>query len=259
MKYFRILLSIFLICVIVAVSYMFYNYFVGPIQRVPYISKCKNNDTLNIAYIGDSWAVFHNTHNCIIEKLLADSIRRPIAVYTMGICGQTSKEIYESIFNNPYYRHFFQQRKYDYCFVSAGINDTYKKMSTSYYLKSMEGIIGFLLANHIIPIILDIPDYDIVEAYKRQTSHRKILRKISMYINGVPIDCKQLYRSALEDLIKKKKYNNKLYVLRCKSWNNNKISDIRIKYRCDGMHLNNLGYVTLDSVIAKMIIEDIKK
>ena len=221
MKYLRILLSIFVASVIVAVSYLSYNYFTGPKYRVPYISKCTNNDTLNIAYIGDSWAVFHNTHKCIIEKKLADSIRRPIAVYTMGICGQTSKEIYESIFDNPYYRQFFQQRKYDYCFVSAGINDTYKKMSTSYYRKSMDGIIRFLIANQIRAIILEIPDYNIEDAYTHQIFLRRMLREISMYINGTPMDCKQLFRNALDDLVKQNLYEDKLYIVRYKLWNSN--------------------------------------
>lgn len=259
MKYFRILLSFLLICTIVAVSYISYNYYTAPKQRVPYLSKSNNIDTLNIAFIGDSWAVFHNNHNCIIRNLLADSIHRPIAVYTMGVCGQTSKEIYKSIFDNPYYRQFFQQRKYDFCIVSAGINDTYKKMSISYYSKSMDGIISFLIANKIRPIVLEIPDYNIEDTYKHQTFFRRMLRQVSMFINGTPMDCKQLFRNALDDLVKHNSYEDKLYIVRYKSWNNNYIYDINKLYRYDGMHLNANGYTVLDSTFAKIIIDDLKK
>ena len=167
MKRFRIILLLIIIFSLGAVSYDMYKYYSSPKLRESYLIN-KESDSINIAYIGDSWAFLHNEHYCRIAKSLEDSIHRPIKVYSMGVCGLTSKEIYESIFENVDLRNFFRQRKYDYCFVSAGINDTYKKMSTAYYQKSMEGIILFLLANNIRPIILEIPDYDIHKAYKNQ-------------------------------------------------------------------------------------------
>ena len=183
-----------------------YNYYASPLLHHPYKIYHKDNykDTLRIACIGDSWAYMHKSHDCKITKIISDSIHHPVSVHSFGICGLTSKEIYEHIFVNPEFKHFMQERRYDYCFVSAGINDTYKKMNSSYYKKSMEGIIDFLLANHIHPIILEIPDYNIIKSYERQTIKHKIIRRISMFVNRTNLNCKQSFRYALDELLKEK-------------------------------------------------------
>ena len=207
-------------------------------------------DTLRIAYIGDSWAFMHKDHDCEMSKLITDTLHQPVSVHSYGICGLTSKEIYENIYENADFKHFLQKRSYEYCFIAAGINDTYKKMSTRYYKQSMDGIIQLLLYNNIRPIILEIPDYDIQKAYHWQKSLRKILRDISMYINDTPVDCKQMFREVLDELVFEKGYENKVNIVHYQSWNN----DRQRLYREDGMHLNDYGYQVLDSVIAKEIL-----
>ena len=118
----------------------------------------------------------------------------------------------------------------------------------------MDGIIQLLLANHIHPVIMEIPDYHIQKAYERQTDSKKILRKISMIVNKTPLDCKQLFRKALDDFIQEKKYSDKVNIIRYQSWNNNYLNDLNTLYLKDGMHLNEKGYAKLDSVIAHTII-----
>ena len=227
-----------------------YHYYVPPRLSQPYQLSPEQDDTLHVAFIGDSWAFMHNYHHCKISQLLVDTIHQPVKVHSYGICGLTSKEIYENIFNNMELKQFFQKRTYKYCFISAGINDTYKKMSTSYYKTSMDGIIQFLLANHIYPIILEIPDYDIRKAFEKQTLFRIIVRRISMFITGTPIDSKQQLRNSLNELIQEKDYTNRVCVIRYKTWNNNYVDDQRQIYQDDGMHLNEKGYDVLDSIIA---------
>jgi lysophospholipase L1-like esterase len=224
----------------------------------PYQMK-KPDDTLRIAYIGDSWAFLHKDHDIRLETLLEDTLHRPVKVYSHGICGLTSKEIYEKMFNDTVFHSFLKSEGYQYCFISAGINDTYKKMSTSYYQQSMDGIIQFLLTNNIHPIILEIPDYDIQKAYYWQKSFRKVLRDISMFINNTTVDCKQMYRDALNEHINKKGYQNKVSIIRYESWNGNYDKDLQQLYLGDGMHLNSVGYVALDSIIAKTIIDNLNK
>ena len=219
----------------------------------------KVEDTINIAYIGDSWAFLHQFHQCIIAKAIEDSLQRPVAVYSYGINGHTSKEIYEELYKDSGLSIFMLKRKYNYCFISAGINDTYKKMSTSYYLKSMEGIITLLTANQIHPIILEIPDYDIQRAYLRQHYAKKVLRNLSMFVNKSPLDCKQQFRDALARLFGNEKTSKDLSILQYSSWNNHYTEDLTNLYRPDGMHLNNKGYLKLDSIIAQIIIENEKK
>lgn len=236
------------------VTYPSYRYYAPPSLRQPYPMNNQEEDTLQIAYIGDSWAFMHKDHNCHITKLLEDTLHQPVSVHSYGICGLTSKEVYENMFSNSDFKHFLQKREYAYCFVSAGINDTYKKMSTTYYQHSIDGIIQFLLANNVHPIILEIPDYDIQKSFERQKFDRKMLRQISMFVNNTPINCKQLFRDALNELIREKRYQKKVSIIRYKSWNNDFLNDLALLYLDDGLHLNEKGYSKLDNVIAQELI-----
>ena len=69
-------------------------------------------------------------------------------------------------------------------------------MCTTYYQKSMSGLVSLMTANHIHPVILEIPDYDILKTYERQKRQKKLLRRLSMLLTGTPIDCKQMFRKA---------------------------------------------------------------
>lgn len=248
-----ILLIIFTICCMVG-GHALYDYYSPPVEQEAYIIPSHNDDTIRIAYIGDSWAAMHKEHVCIIAQMIEDSIHRPVIVSSFGIHGKTSKEIYDYLFDNKDMRHFMMQG-YDFCFISAGINDTYKKMSTSYYRISMDITIRFMLKNHIHPICLEIPDYDIIKAYNNQQPIRKILRKASMLITRSQIDCKQDFRNTLSELINDNNYNNQISILKYQEWNNNYQDDIKSYYLGDGMHLNQIGYTKLDSCIAKHIIQ----
>jgi len=75
-----------------------------------------------------------------------------------------------------------------------------------------------------------------------------------MAINKIPMDCKQIYRDALDDLIRKKGYQGKVSIIRYKSWNNDYEKNQSMLYLIDGIHLNDYGNAVLDSVIAKEII-----
>ena len=246
-----ILLFIFIVCAIII--YGAYHYYAPPHLRGPYQMK-KPDDTLRIAYIGDSWAFMHKDHNCQIAQLIEDSLCRPTKVHSYGICGLTSKEIYENLFDNSDFKSFLQKRSYEYCIISAGINDTYRKMNKTYYQQSMDGIIQFFLVNNIHPIILEIPDYDIQKAYKNQKTNRQLLRHLSMFVNSTPLDCKQQFRYALKELVNNKSYNDKISIIRYQSWNSDYNNDQQKLYQGDGMHLNDDGYQILDSVIAKEIL-----
>ncbi len=245
------------ICIIIGIAYSFYRYYAPPKLQQPYQINATPDDTLRIAFIGDSWAFMHKDHECMIPQLLQDTLHRPVKVHSYGVCGLTSKEIYENIFDNNDFKQFLSKRRYAYCYVSAGINDTYKKMSTSYYQQSMEGIIQFLLSNHIHPIIQEIPDYNINLSFEKQKTSRKILRRLSIMINNTPLDCKQLFRDALDELIHEKIYSDKVSIIRYKSWNGNGDKDLDNLYRSDRLHLNDNGYVKLDSIIVNEILNQI--
>lgn len=255
MKHKRLMIPFILLAVIVSIAICCtYNYYAPPQLREPYQLSCQENDTIRIAYIGDSWAFMHKDHHCVIARVIEDSIHRPVKVHSYGICGLTSKEIYENLFENFDMKQFMQKRCYKYYFISAGINDTYKKMGISYYQKSMDAIIKFLLMNNIHPVILEIPDYDINKAFERQKTSRKMLRRISMFVNNTPIDCKTTFRKALDEMIRENGYTNKVSIIRYQAWNSNGVKDLKVLYASDGMHLNQYGYSVLDSVIVNEIL-----
>ena len=145
---------------------------------------------------------------------------------------------------------------YHYCIVSAGINDTNKKMSKSYYKNSMNCIIRFLIDNHIYPIILEIPDYNIYQTHNNQELYKKIIQNFSMFVNSTEINCKQQFRDALNELIKEKRYENMVSIIPFKSWNKDYFKDLETIYNNDQVHLNERGYQLLDSVIAKEICKN---
>ncbi len=239
------------ICIIGKVKCL--SYYAPAKERPIYQTIQHHDDTIRIAYIGDSWAYGHQFHQCCIKELLENNLQRPVIVNSYGIGGLTSKEIYHAFFELDSFRHFIE-KGYDFCFISAGINDTNKKMSASYYQKSMDYIIQFMLTNHIHPIIQEIPDYNIHSVFERQTTKDKIIRHISMFVNRTDIDCKQVFRNALDELIQEKGYQDKISIIRYKSWNKDYEKDLNMLYTDDQMHLNEKGYTLLDRVIAKDII-----
>lgn len=236
-----------------------YNYYVpmGPMEV--YQTATYDDDTLRIAYIGDSWAYIHQKEKlCLIPQIIETQIKRPTIVYSYGLGGRTSNEIYKALFYDDILRKLMHEKGADYCFISAGINDVNKKLSIRYYQNSMDNIIRLMLKNHIHPVILEIPDYDVHKAYRGLNNRSKLLRKLSMAINDVPMDCKQIYRNALDTLIKEKGYQEKVSVVRYKLWNNDYYNDQKRLYLKDGVHLNNYGYTVLDSIIAKEILKNIE-
>ncbi len=257
MKKKTLILTLFFLVSSIISGYVAYSYYALPIERLPYFIQNPKDDTLRIAYIGDSWAAIHKEHECVINKIISDSIHLPVKVYSYGLHGKTSKEIYESIFDNYDMRKLIMQGC-DFCFISAGINDTYKKMSKRYYKASMDFIIRFLLYNKVTPVILEIPDYNITKAYESQKQTRKIARILSMFITGTQLDCKTEYRVTLNELINEKKYQKHLSIIKYNEWNNNYIKDLQLLYTKDGMHLNPMGYTRLDSCIATKIINKLK-
>jgi len=254
MKHGQIILFIIFTTICMVLCYALYKYYKSPEVREFYKIPTHYDDTIRIAYIGDSWAAMHKKHECIIAKMIEDSVHRTVIVSSFGIHGKTSKEIYESLFDNKEMRNFIMQG-YDFCFISAGINDTYKKMSVTYYKTSINHIIRFMRTNHIHPIILDIPDYDINNAYEQQQLTRKVLRKVSMLITGSRLDCKQDFRNTLSELINDEKYSNQISIINYQEWNNDYPNNLKSYYLDDGMHLNQIGYKKLDSCIAQHIIQ----
>lgn len=264
MKIRKLITLMLILIAIIHISKRLYIYYSPAKEREIYKTTKHDDDTLRIAYIGDSWAFGHSDswtfgpkpHTCRIASLIKEDLHIPVIVESFGIGGLTSKEVYYSLFDIDSLK-FIMKKGCDYCYISAGINDTHKKMSTSYYKNSMDCIIRFMLQNNIHPIIQEVPDYNIIKFFNGQETSKKIKRRLSMFINNIPLDCKQQFRDALDELIAEKGYQNKVSIVRYKLWNNDYANDLQDLYIGDQLHLNYKGYERLDSVIAKTIIEDV--
>lgn len=214
------------------------------------------DDTIRVAYIGDSWADGHKNVNCIISSLVSQTTGRPVVVKTAGICGLTSKYIYYCIFKDDSIREVIEWGP-DFCFVVAGINDSDRKMGRKYYKENMRLIIDLLLENHITPIVLEIPSYDILFSFQRRSRQIKLRYLVSMLLTWSKMDCIDDYRKEYNNLLEEQDWNNIVITIYSKDWNPDGYKDKRNLYDGGLMHLNAKGYLVLDTCIANKIIENL--
>jgi lysophospholipase L1-like esterase len=214
-----------------------------------------HDDTLRIAFIGDSWAFYHQEHLCQISKILSDSIQKPVSIMSAGIPGATSKTIYAEFATDTPIQEVLKNGP-DYCIISAGINDSNIKLGCNYYQQHVRFIIDFLLRNNIVPVVIEIPDYNIEKVYSESSLMQKIRRQLSMAVTGSNLDCRNENRHALNHMIEQNDYSNKIIIIREKLWNPSGYKDPRHIYKEDGIHLNEKGYEFLDSSITQSILKD---
>lgn len=239
---------------------------IGSLHYIPYytpaeekndiIIKHHHDDTIRIAYIGDSWADGHKKVKCIIDSLVNLEFGRPVIVRSAGISGLTSKNVYYGLFRNDSMKNVIEWGP-GFCFVVAGINDSDRKMGKMYYKQNMRLIIDLLLQNQIIPIILEIPSYDIRFSFKRRSRQIKLLYLTSMLLTWSKMDCINDYREAYVNLLKEQGWGKKVITIWGDDWNPDGYKDVRHLYDEGFMHLNEKGYRVLDSCIANKVIDRI--
>ena len=246
-----ILGAIVIICVsVIGIGYDYYT----PASPLPsYRIPVRSDDTLRIAYIGDSWAFYHENHACKISEIIGETIM-PTKVISKGMCGAKSKKIYQMMFaeNEETFKKVLLESP-QFCVIMAGVNDTYAKIGKNTYVHNIEMIIRFLLSNNIIPIIIAIPNFDINGAYQRQTLSKKLLRRLSMFITESDINCLKDYRTELEYRLQEAGLNKQIIYIKGADWD-----DSYGLYQSDCLHLNADGYLRLDTCIAQSIISALR-
>ena len=258
MKWYKIVLLFVIIILFCGVGLYIKPYY-SPAKKLHGLKvKSHRDDTVRIAYIGDSWAEGHKNVNCDIDSIVSSIIKRPVLVRTAGVSGLTTKNIYYGLYRNESMRNVMEWGP-DFCFVVAGINDSDRKMGRSYYKDNMELLIETLLEYKIVPIILEIPTYDIRFSYKRRNRWIKLKYLISMIITWSKMDCINDYRKAYTDLIYEKGWEKKVITISSNEWNPDGYKDLRGLYDEGLMHLNEKGYHVLDSCIAHNIIDYLGK
>ncbi len=245
----------FLVGLVIA-SVLYYSY-------IPYYKPAKEHgvftivsrekdDTIRVAYIGDSWAAMHEYQPYILKSLLTKATGKSVVVRSAGIGGLTSKEIYDSLFYDVKLKDIIEWGP-DFCFISAGINDTHKKMGRGFFKEDMRLIISLFQKYNIIPIILEIPRYDIYFSFKRMILANKLRAIRSMLWTHSFLDCIDDYVAAYNELLDEQHWHNQVITIRKIQWNPDGYKDKRGLYLEDRMHLNKKGYYYLDSCIASEI------
>lgn len=224
-------------------------YYKPAIEQTGLYVQSHSDDSIRIAYIGDSWADRHRFMPPVIDSMLKRQTGKEVKVKVAGISGFISKDIYYSIFNNAKVKDVIMWGP-KYCIISAGINDTNKKMGATYYGENMRVIISLLLRYNIIPVVIEIPHYDIRSSFNRMDVMTKIRAIRSMIWTGSSIDCIDRYIQSYDEMLSKYNLREKVITIRRSEWNPDGYTDRRLIYTDDKMHLNVKGYFLLDSCIA---------
>jgi lysophospholipase L1-like esterase len=177
-----------------------------------------DDDTLRVAVIGDSWAEFHMTLNCdtLFQLYGSRLTSRPIKCMTRGKGGAKTKDVYYFMFRNQTHEYSWMhdictqpllEEHPDYCVIMVGINDTWKKRPVSYYTGNYRLIIRLLLANHIRPVVMEIPDFEMGEWLNENRRRQRILYSFYSVFTGVIKDDITPFRDGLKKMLKENHLN----------------------------------------------------
>ena len=241
------------VLVILALFGVFVHFYYSPAKEIKsFVIKHHDDDTIRIAFLGDSWAFFHKHHTCKMDSIIKSKTCQPVKVMSEGACGATSKLIYNRFEANGNIHRILKEGP-DYCIIAAGVNDTHLKIGKLYYLANMKLILNFLIQNRIKPIILEIPNYDIYKIYNEINPLKKLLRHFSMVYTRSRMDCRDDYRQALRVMLQENFPSQSIILIKYDDWNSDAYNDIDSLYREDRIHLNDKGYNVLDSYISTQI------
>ena len=215
-------------------------------------------DTLHVAFIGDSWADLHPSSrpDSVVSADWTARIGKPVRFVSCGKGGANSGDVYRLMFRQNLPIDSFSsmqllQQRPDYCVVSAGANDARQNLGKDFYVANYKLIISHLLRCGIRPVVIGMPDLDLV------TADGGISLKIwvkSFWLDTKPYDVSE-YRQTLQKSLEKTKMMDSLIYVSCELWNSIGYRDASL-YQIDRIHLNAKGYGLLDSCLLSVIMND---
>lgn len=220
----------------------------------------EKKDSLRVAMIGDSWAEIHhmNKMDLYLCTLLEEKSQRPVFMESKGKGGEKTSGIYRLMFyNGEFGTKLLLSSGLDYCIVVAGINDAAANLGARQYCFYYHQIITFLLANHIRPVVVEIPNVNIWHLYRG----KPIKDLVVDFIKSIMTRCKmyqfQGYREALYRMLVDDHLLEKVVYVPMKDWNERSPNVDQSLFLSDQIHLNRYGYERLDSCIASYIVKDL--
>lgn len=208
-------------------------------------------DTLKVAFIGDSWAAYHN--DSILDSLFMSQGRLCKAT-SIGIVGAKSREIYRRLYTTT--KPLLKEHP-SYCVVSAGINDAVAKLGCGYYVHHYMMIVKQLLELDVKPVLLEMPDVNYHAIAGKEPLKMRMRHILSSLITGSEMYGFDSYRTSLKQSIKQADWQSKVIYICASTWNPDGYMDSRNLYLPDETHLNAMGYKVLDSCIVSVILRDI--
>jgi lysophospholipase L1-like esterase len=260
-----------IVCAITLVRWKWRPFYIPPVPFTPYEVKHHHDDTLRVIMIGDSWIYFHQTLRR--DSTFAIELKRmlgskKVKVTAKGKAGATSGEIYKRMSNDytwemDYDLNYSSQSVIeggaDYCVISAGINDARQRRGKNYYVGSYIRILRLLLSNGIRPVMMEIPNVEVDDAFEGNTLYYRLKARICMSALKTDLYGVGDYRRSLKDSLISTHLMDSIIYIPAVSWNPEGWRDKRDIYTDDHFHLNLLGYKILDSTFAAEIVKDYLK
>ena len=256
----KTMLSLVFAVFILVLSYYLMNRF-SYAKTLPFFEKSSiTNTNVTIGIIGDSWVANNNLDSFLQEKLMAKGVNNKIV--SSGNSSARSKLIYQNIFKDStqqFSSQFVIKANPDYCVVVAGVNDAAGQIGANFYAHHIKLIIKTLLHFNIKPVIVELPEFGIVEYTNNTTIINKIRYKIPSFINNKgEIDNIKTYRQSLNNHLAESNLLDKIVFVKfdniCSDYN-----DCKELYKKDGLHLNRSGNEVLSHHIANAIYENVTK
>ena len=257
-KHIILFISLFVAVSFIYIGFVLKNYY-SLAEGIVYKSNnlALYQDTITVIFIGDSWASYHSQYDLHLKTCIETKVNKPTKVISKGTVGAKTKTIYKEMhIDGPSGTKELIELLPDYAIVSAGINDAVAKMGTKNYCHHYNLIIKNLLSAGIKPIIIDMPQVDYRAIYQRESMIAKIRHHISSWITGAPLWTFDDYRSTLQSLIRQDEIKKHLIYIPASEWNYEGYTDSRMLYKEDHVHLNEKGYLLLDSCITSYIYHD---
>ncbi|MDG1728682.1 MAG: SGNH/GDSL hydrolase family protein [Algibacter sp.] len=228
-------------------------------KEFPYYEVIVNNkDFFSIGVIGDSWVARKKLDTLLHEGLLEKGINNKII--SSGQPSARSKLIYQNMFKdstNKYSSKFLIKKHPDYCIVIAGVNDAIGQIGANFYSHHMILIIKNLLYYNIKPVIVELPEFGIVEHINNKNTFNRMRYIISSKFNNKgEIDNIKTYRKNLNKLLMEEKLNDKIIFIDFDNICSN-YEDCKDIFKKDGAHLNEEGNKLLSENIVNVLTKQI--
>ena len=217
----------------------------------------EKDSVLTIGIIGDSWVEGGKLDSVIHYALLANKINNRI--FSSGQAGARSKFTYRNLFKEnsiPYSSKFIIENNPDFCIVVTGTGDAVSQVGKNNYSYHMILIIRTLLYYNIKPVIVELPEFGIIEFTEQLKFLSRVRAKIyAIMTNSGELNNIQTYRNHLKEIIVNQELNDSIVYVN--------FSDICLNYKVcqelysDPSHLSKSGNSKLGKTIVKNIIVEL--